>query len=398
MIKVLGHGTLQYDYGRYVKTTVVPKGIVLVTVEEPNRKLEYDVALKFFNYFTEYKDIFSDKDKRDGISSVSISVDKDRCYSIDIDVEGEEVYDTSLDMTTNLLDNTKVEYVIGYHHIDTTLKNVVNGKVGFANKIPLGTRGSEVEGQIVSNLGTIKSLKELLESIYNIKKLLGYKQPTILFVLSCMVRKCDQTLEFDKFVRYSDISRNNLDEKQFEYTLQIYSLQKYEKNIKDSVKSLVYAYYNKDIDIPIDVKIFFYVNKGFVNDIIAGLFIEDNGIKLSSLIEFIKNEQKIYGYNRGVVTPTTQNSIYTYIPFKPLVFQDTKAFYLLHLFLERFYTEIDKTSTKQYIFASVPENDKDYISSLVYLGYTPLVFNNQIITMYSVGMNTIVYVKDIIKK
>ena len=165
MIKVLGHGTLQYDYGRYVKTTVVPKGIVLVTVEEPNRKLEYDVALKFFNYFTEYKDIFSDKDKRDGISSVSISVDKDRCYSIDIDVEGEEVYDTSLDMTTNLLDNTKVEYVIGYHHIDTTLKNVVNGKVGFANKIPLGTRGSEVEGQIVSNLGTIKSLKELLESI-----------------------------------------------------------------------------------------------------------------------------------------------------------------------------------------------------------------------------------------
>lgn len=401
MIKVLGHGALQYDYGRYVKTTIVPKGIVLVTVEEPNRELEYDVALKFFNYFAEYKDIFNDKEKRDGISSVSVSVGKDRCYSIDIDMEGEEVYDTSLNMTTNLLDNTKVEYVIGYHHIDTTLKQVTNGIVGFDNKIQLGggARGSEVEGQIVSNLGDIKSLKELLESIYNIKELLGLSnQPIIVFVLSCMVRKCNQTLEFDKFTRYSGISRNNLDKKQFVYTTQIESLQKYEKNTQESVKSLVSAYYNKDIDIGIDTKVFFYVNKGFLNDIIAGLFIEDDGIKLSSLIALIRNEQQTWGYNRNVAPPNTQNSVYTYIPFKPFVFNGNRAFYLLHLFLESFYTDVDKTSMKQYIFASVPEDDKDYISSLVYLGYTPLVFNKQIITMYSFEMNTVVYVKDIRKK
>lgn len=376
MIKVLGHGRLQYDYGRSLRQCVVPRGITVISIEEPNRILAYPIAQKYFNYFAENKELFTNEYAVEGLKNIRVRVTSDECYSIKINGEGDRVFDLALSLANEPQDNRKVEFVIGYHHVETLLSNYDDEikKVGFTKKVPL----SGVEEFIVSNIGTVNSTSQLLSAVSNIRNIANYDGMIYLFTMSCMPQFCPYSISMEDFYLYSSLLKsliNSQDEDSlFGYTDNLLQLSKLDRDTVSRISSITNLYYNKEIKVDDNMKAFFYIGRKSMKTIVSGLYVADQGIdvKLSKFI--ISNSPNQQGMKGIIDKYNAEMTVMTLFPYKSYLFYYPGTFLRLHRYLKQLY--IDKRGYNN-IVSIAPVDRKEYTISLEKLGYKSILFDGK---------------------
>lgn len=402
MLKVIGHGRIQYNYSGEFRKCVVPKGVVLVTVEQPIRLLIYPVAQELFNYFSNFADLIKDKKLRKGIINTIFRMRDNSCYSIHMHEEGDTVFNVELNLSTST-SKQNLEFVSGIHHIGTQL--AVQGadlKVDFAKKIEL----YGIEKTIVSNIGQINSVEQLMKSVSNIYLQLPTKpdHPIYLFVMSCMELQCPVSINFEQFNSFSTLikrlntyeNRTNTQEKPVDSLFFYHSLTPEtllairEKSLSsfNNIQNTVNMQYKRDVVLTRDAKLFYFSDAANKQNFLAGNLFIDVGVP-QFLIDTIIQKRNQFPTMQNLFNNPATKVIFSFLPFKvdmmksPIIYQKLVSDFIEFSFS---YNKFDL------IIAGVPIQNREYKTVIESFGYKPLKIDNNQTLNYN-NVENLIYLK-----